>query len=370
MKLARVQTKRLPQPPADEKEKNKVILAIETSCDETAAAVLRYAVQDDWPQVTTLSSVINSQIKLHSKFGGVVPEAAARAHIKFIRPVVERALYQGGTNLADVDCIAVTAGPGLAPSLIVGVEFAKGLAFGAKKPLLPVNHMLGHLYSPFQPTVSGKQPRKDLFPMIALIVSGGHTILALLTDRDHYRILGQTVDDAAGEAFDKVAKLLGLPYPGGPQVSRLAARAAAPVEFPRPMLNSKNYNFSFSGLKTAVLYHIQSLPTKHLALGAKQNICAGFEQAAVDVLAGKTIRAAAELGARSISLSGGVSANAALRRRLAADCRQQGLKFFVPPAGLSTDNAEMIGLAAAFLLARGKRPVPPQRVAADPNLAL
>ena len=200
-------------------------MAIETSCDETAASVLSVADDGRWPKIKTLSSVVKSQIKIHSKFGGVVPEAAARAHVKNILPVVKTALSTAHLALSTIDYLAVTAGPGLIPSLIVGVEFAKALSLATGKPIIPVNHMLGHLYSPFgkQSAVSSKQSAK-LFPMISLIVSGGHTMLVLVKNEKNYKVLGQTVDDAAGEAFDKVAKLLGLPYPGGPR-GKQAGRA-------------------------------------------------------------------------------------------------------------------------------------------------
>ncbi|MCX6797036.1 MAG: tRNA (adenosine(37)-N6)-threonylcarbamoyltransferase complex transferase subunit TsaD, partial [Candidatus Doudnabacteria bacterium] len=317
----------------------KNILAIETSCDETAAAVLEMRNDGKWPKIKTLSSVVKSQIKLHSKMGGVVPEAAARAHVKWIRPVVESTINNSLLTINDIDYIAVTVGPGLIPSLIVGVEFAKALSFATDKPIIPVNHMAGHLYSPF-----GKL-KANLFPNISLIVSGGHTILVLMENEKKYKVLGQTVDDAAGEAFDKVAKLLGLPYPGGPEVARLALKGnSKAITFPRPMINHKNYNFSFSGLKTAVLYYLrnQSLLFPPLSLsfprrreskkidsgslstllrGGRNDIadvCASFQQAAVDVLVSKTLRAAKEFKAKSISLSGGVAANALLRKELKA----------------------------------------------------
>ena len=256
------------------KNNSKIILAIETSCDETAASVLSVQPSPQpsprgrgrkvgLPKIKTLSSIIKSQITLHSKMGGVVPEAAARAHVKYIRPVVEKALSTAHHSLSTIDYIAVTQGPGLIPSLLVGVEFAKTLSLASGKPILPVNHMAGHLYSPFgesNPKSKILNP-KFLFPNISLIVSGGHTILVLMHDIKHYRVLGQTVDDAAGEAFDKVAKMLKLPYPGGPEVSRLAEKGNPhAINFPRPMIHHKNYDFSFSGLKTAVLYHLRDHP--------------------------------------------------------------------------------------------------------------
>lgn len=343
--------------------KKPVILAIESSCDETAAAVLTVDSINNFPKAVTLSSVVRSQIKLHSNMGGVVPEVAARAHVKNILPVVSKALSAAGCPLEKIDYIAVTAGPGLIPSLIVGVEFAKAMSLASGKPVIPVNHLEGHLYSPFG-RLSASESKK-MFPMVSLIVSGGHTILVLMQNEKKYRVLGQTVDDAAGEAFDKVAKLLGLPYPGGPEVGRLAQSSRRPADFPRPMLKSKDYNFSFAGLKTAVLYFLRDHPQAE-----SSDICAGFQQAVVDVLATKTMRAAKEFGAKSVSLSGGVSANVALRKTLQKLCKISRLGFFAPPTGLTTDNAEMIGLAAAFLLHKSYKPKHYAGVKADPNLQL
>jgi N6-L-threonylcarbamoyladenine synthase len=377
------------------------ILAIETSCDETAAAVLEMkatppnppsARGGTGPQIKTLSSVVKSQISIHKSFGGVVPEAAARAHVKNILPVVKKALAEAKITspnlslkkerngpisllakeeLREVNYIAITVGPGLIPSLIVGVEFVRALGLATEKPIIPVNHMMGHLYSPFGRLNAKRYAlNANLFPMISLIVSGGHTILTVMKNIRDYKVLGQTVDDAAGEAFDKVAKLLRLPYPGGPEVGRLAMRSKNPVNFPRPMINSKNYNFSFSGLKTAVLYYVQSLQPTNYNLQAKQNICAGFQNAAVDVLVTKTLRAVKEYGAKSISLSGGVAANKSLRQMLKVKCQMLGLKFFAPPQNLCTDNAEMIGLAACFMLHNGFKPKNYKTIKADPNLSL
>lgn len=339
----------------DKKQKN-FILAIETSCDETAAAVLNMA--DD--KIQALSSVVKSQMKLHSKWGGVVPEAAARAHVKNILPVTQKALEDAKCQLADIDYIAATQGPGLIPSLIVGVEFAKALSLASGKPIIPVNHMAGHLYSPLG------SMQADIFPMISLIVSGGHTILVLMKNIKEYKVLGQTVDDAAGEAFDKIAKLLKLPYPGGPQVSKLAQDGSPKaINFPRPMLSTKNYNFSFAGLKTAVLYYLRDHPKFN-----KADVCASFQHAVVDVLITKTLRAAEEFSAKSISLSGGVAANKLLRDTLNFKSKILNLKFFVPPINLCTDNAEVIGLAAAFMLQNGFKPKSYKSLKADSNLHL
>ena len=340
----------------------KLILAIETSCDETAAAVLEMT--GDYAK--TLPSVVKSQIKLHAKMGGVVPEVAARAHVKNILPVTKKALADAQIKLTAVDYIAVTQGPGLMPSLIVGVEFAKALSLATGKPIIPVNHMLGHLYSPFQKIQDIRYKILDaIFPMVSLIVSGGHTMLVLMKNLKDYKVLGQTVDDAAGEAFDKVAKLLKLPYPGGPEVSKLAMQGHPDFELPRPMINAKNYNFSFSGLKTAVLYRMRDFPKTKPA-----DICKAFQDAAVDVLVTKTLRAAKEFKALSISLSGGVAANQALRQELIVNCELLKVKFFVPAQNLCTDNAEMIGLAAAFMLHNGFKPKSYKTIKADSNLQL
>ena len=363
---------------------SKTILAIETSCDETAAAVLNVQWQGkNFPKITTLSSVVKSQIQLHSKMGGVVPEVAARAHVKNILPVVKKALRDarikipltpplpGHTNTSHshshIDYIAVTQGPGLIPSLIIGVEFAKALSLAAHIPLIPINHMAGHLYSPFAQNESGPlQQKAALFPMVSLVVSGGHTTLVLMKDLHQHQVLGNTVDDAAGEAFDKVAKLLQLPYPGGPEVSALAKLGKPAFTFPRPMVHTKDYNFSFAGLKTAVLYHLRDHPET-----SKQDICKAFEDAVVEVLITKTLKAAKQYRAKAISLSGGVSANRQLRATLAEQCKHAGLACFIPPANLSTDNAEMIGMAAAIALSTNTyKTKPPSKISANPNLQL
>ncbi len=360
------------------------ILAIETSCDETAAAVVSANLAPAIPEVTMLSSVIRSQIQLHTHMGGVVPEVAARAHVAAIEPVVKKALANAKVRFGNIDYLAVTQGPGLMPSLLVGVEFTKALGFSLGKPVLPVNHMLGHLLSPLKDQASSDEclaARKNgtpstLFPMVSLIVSGGHTMLVLMDRPNRYRVLGQTVDDAAGEAFDKVAKLLGLPYPGGPEVSKLAERSKNPPDFPRPMINSPDFNFSFAGLKTAVRYYVESLlppaslGAKHSTLSAalKADICAGFQNAAVDVLVSKTLKAAAQYKAKSVSISGGVSANRVLRKKTAEACEKAKIALFIPPFSLCTDNAEMIAFAAAYLLKN--KPKIPRTFEANPSLKL
>lgn len=350
--------------------KQTTLLAIESSCDETAASVLRGTIGTKKPNFTVLSNTVKSQVQIHAKMGGVVPEVAARAHVANIVPVVTKALSDAGVALDDIDFICPTTGPGLIASLIVGTEFAKSLAFATNKKMVAVNHMEGHLYSSFgteisnsKSQISKKTPNakfqniKDVkFPLISLVVSGGHTMLVYMKDALHYKVIGSTIDDAAGEAFDKVAKLLGLPYPGGPVVSKLAEQGKSNIEFPRPMMNSKNYDFSFSGLKTAVLYYLKSLPTTKYSLQTQQNIARSFEDAVIDVLVTKTIRAAKEYKTNTISLGGGVSANKRLREELKVESEKLKVKFLVPPFALCTDNAGMIAIAAYYKLRAGYKP--------------
>lgn len=341
------------------------ILAIETSCDETAAAVAEYGNKP----FRILGSVVASQIKIHMATNGVVPEVAARAHIQKISPVVKLALKKSGASLDDIDILAVTYGPGLSPSLLVGTEFAKGLALATGKNVLPVNHMLGHLYS-----VLINDPKLPL-PNINLIVSGKHTDLVYLSAGKKglpgkYRVIGSTVDDAAGEAFDKVAKMLGLAYPGGPSVAKAAVHGKKDYVFPRPMLNDKNYDFSFSGLKTAVLYKIAGDKLNVRNSQIQADIAMSFENAAVDVLVKKTIRAAKEYKAKSISISGGVSANRKLREELGKAAKKIGLPLAITDFELCTDNASMIANAAAIMLGQGYEPVAPEKIKIDPTADL
>lgn len=340
-------------------KKQVKILAIETSCDETAAAVLVGKVGTK-PEFFLRSSVVKSQIEIHKKTGGVVPEVAARAHMQNILPVVQKALKDAKLKLTDIDYIAPTSGPGLVVSLIVGTEFAKGLSLASQKPILPTNHMEGHLFSAF-----AKHPAKAKFPVLSLIVSGGHTMIVIMKDFKNYKVIGQTVDDAAGEAFDKVARLLSLPYPGGPEISKLAVRGKTDINFPRPMLHDKNYNFSFAGLKTAVLYYLDKQKSK-LSRQQKADIAMSFENAAVDVLVQKTMRAVKEFKCKTISLSGGVAANRTLREELAKAAKKEKVDFIVPDSELCTDNAQMIAIAAYFNLRSGQKPLSASKVKADP----
>ncbi|MCA9922110.1 MAG: tRNA (adenosine(37)-N6)-threonylcarbamoyltransferase complex transferase subunit TsaD [Anaerolineales bacterium] len=318
---------------------NTRILAIETSCDETAAAVIENG-------TTILSNVVSSQIDLHAQYGGVFPEVASRKHIEVIYPVVRQALRDAHMGLDDVDCIAVTQGPGLVGSLLVGMNMAKGLALSREKPLLGINHIEGHIYSLW---LTEAAPHIE-FPVLTLVVSGGHTELYLMIDHGRYKHLGGTLDDAAGEAFDKVGRLLGLPFPGGPAIDE-AAKSGNPhaFNFPRAVMDD-GYNFSFSGLKTAVLrqtrqYHNhQHMPVADLA--------ASFQAAVVDVLVEKTARAATAFGVTAVHLAGGVSANSLLRKEM-----QTRLKVPVryPSPILCTDNAAMIGAAAHWKYITGQR---------------
>jgi len=315
------------------------ILGVETSCDETSAAVVRDGVE-------ILSNIVSSQVDLHRPYGGVVPELASRHHLELIQPVIQQALDAAGTKPEQIDGVAATYGPGLASSLLIGLNAAKGVAFSLGKPFLGVNHLEAHLYSPLL-----SERTFDALPMVSLIVSGGHTILARVTGIGSHEILGQTVDDAAGEAFDKVAKLLGLRYPGGPEVDRLAKQGnRAAIAFPRSMLDDPGFNFSFSGLKTSVLYYLKKNPNAVVA-----DVCASFQEAVVDVLAGKTLRAARHTGVRAISASGGVSINSRFRERLDVECQQRNIRLFLASAQLCTDNAAMIASLAFHKLQRGTR---------------
>lgn len=310
------------------------ILAIESSCDETAASVI----EKNGNKTVVLSNVIASQIEIHKQFGGVFPEKASRAHAEKIIPVVEEAL-----NGIDPDLIAVTVGPGLIGSLLIGVNFAKTYAFVKNKPIIGINHWLGHIYSNW-----AEEPYPS-FPALFLIVSGGHTGLVLMEDYDKVTSLGETLDDAAGEAFDKVSNLLGFGYPGGPAISKAAENGnPSAYKFPRAMIDRKDYNFSFSGLKTAVLNETKKIG--ELSPQIKIDVAASFQQAVVDILINKTIKAAYEYQPKSICLCGGVSANKNLRTQMEEAVEKLPWKtsYHVPPFIMSTDNAAMIGLAAAY----------------------
>ncbi|MDD5589853.1 MAG: tRNA (adenosine(37)-N6)-threonylcarbamoyltransferase complex transferase subunit TsaD [Candidatus Portnoybacteria bacterium] len=375
------------------------ILAIETSCDETSVAVLNYG-QDG--SFDLLSNIVSSQVKIHAPFGGVVPSLAKREHQKNLAPILEQSLNEAKLlqkiqnqksriqnkskileeildrepellkqivpffekyQKPDIDYIAATNGPGLEPALWVGVNLARALAYFWDLPVIPVNHIEGHIIANWLPIANSKSQianrsddarfttRNKLFPAVCLVVSGGHTQLVLMKDFGQYEILGETRDDAAGEAFDKLAKMLKLGYPGGPIVSEMAKNVSPAerqkIKLPRPMLNSKDYDFSFSGLKTAALYYIKTLPEEKIKETASA-ICAEFQQAVVDVLVSKTIRAAQDFSAQSILLAGGVAANDLLRNTLSAAAKELALPFSSPPKEFCGDNAAMIALAASL----------------------
>ncbi len=326
------------------------ILGIETSCDETAAAVVAGA-RD------VLSSVVSSQVELHARFGGVVPEIASRAHVELLTPVVAQALIEAGVGDDGIDAVGATVGPGLVGSLLVGVSAAKALALVWDVPFVGVNHLEAHLYAALL-----EDPHLEL-PLMVLLVSGGHTLLVLMEDHGRYRVVGRTIDDAAGEAFDKVARFLGLGYPGGPAIDRVAMDGdPGAIPFPRAMLDD-GYDFSFSGLKTAVINHVRKHPD-----AVTPDVAASFQEAVVDVLVHKARRAARDLGAKGLVLGGGVAANSVLRERLLDACVADGLHGFLPSRAMCTDNAAMVAATAWWRL-RQDGPTPLD-AGAQPTLGL
>jgi len=338
------------------------ILGIESSCDETAASVVE--IDEKNGSVKPLSSVISSQIKLHAKWGGVVPNLAAREHLRNILPVIESSLAEAGVSKNEIDLMAVTHGPGLIPALLVGTNTAKTLGLAWNKPLMGIHHIEGHIYANF----INKQDADIQFPALCLVVSGGHTQLVLMKKHLVYEIIGETQDDAVGEAFDKVARILGLGYPGGPVISEAAIKFQIPnpklqansksqipnskkaFSFPRPMLKKANFDFSFSGLKTAVLYFVKKNPTEIKNKKFIAEVAYEFQQAAVEVLVTKTIRAAKKYSPKTILLAGGVSANTELQNQLAQAIVENlpKTKFSFPEIAYQLDNATMIATAAFF----------------------
>ncbi len=313
------------------------ILGIETSCDETAAAV----VEVHHGTFTVHSNIVSSQTDIHAEYGGVVPEVAARNHVINIIPVINQALEKAAISINDVVRIAVTVKPGLLSSLLIGTQTAKTIAWAYKKPLVPVDHLKAHVYAAWLNNQS------IVFPAIALIVSGGHTQLVYMKDEHSFTNIGQTLDDAAGEAFDKVAKMMDLPYPGGPEISKLAQLGKRDAySFPRPMLESGDLMFSFSGLKTAVLYTLKEISA--ISQKNKEDISASFEQAVVDTLTTKTKKAVKQHSAKTLLLAGGVAANTYLRETLATTAEELGISFIVPDRVYCTDNAAMIAAAGYF----------------------
>ena len=321
------------------------LLAIETSCDETSAAVVRDG--------TVLANVVSSQIKMHEEYGGVVPELAAREHLKNLMPVVKAALAEAKVSVSILDAVAATQGPGLPGALMIGFKAAQALAYVLEKPFLGVHHHEAHLYTPW---ISGEPPHADFEkfePSVSLIVSGGHTMLVHVQAEFQHRVLGGTIDDAAGECFDKTGKLIGLPYPAGPVIDRLAERGnARAYDFPRPLLHDASDDFSFSGLKTSVRYFIRDHPEILADEQKVRDLCASVQAAIVEVLVAKTIRAAKRNGVRCVTASGGVICNRALRTQLAAACDRTRLTLRLADPKFSTDNAAMIGIVAERKLAR------------------
>ncbi|HWF19460.1 MAG TPA: tRNA (adenosine(37)-N6)-threonylcarbamoyltransferase complex transferase subunit TsaD [Verrucomicrobiae bacterium] len=325
------------------------LLALETSCDETSVAVVRDG--------KVLSSLVSSQIKLHAEYGGVVPELAAREHLRNLMPVARAALDQAQISINALDAIAATQGPGLPNALLLGLKAAQAVAFALRKPFLGIHHHEAHLYSPW---IAGDPPAADFAnfqPNISLVVSGGHTLLVHVKSELEHLVLGSTIDDAAGECFDKVAKLIGLAYPGGPEIDRLAAKGNADkFDFPRPMLRDASDDFSFSGLKTSVRYFLRDHPETLETETAINDLCAGVQAAIVEVLVGKTIRAAQRLGVSCITASGGVTCNRALRAALEKACAQKNLTLRLANRNLCTDNAAMIGILAERKFLHGAPP--------------
>ena len=324
----------------EDKQKDIIILAIESSCDETSIAIVKNGRE-------VLSNVISSQIDTHRVFGGVVPEIASRKHIEVIDLVIDEALEQTSKKFSDIDAIAVTYGPGLVGALLVGVSYAKSLAYTLKKPLIPVHHIEGHIYANYIED-------KDLKPpFISLVISGGHTHIVYVEDYGKFKILGKTRDDACGEAFDKVARTIGLKYPGGPEIDKLAKTGDKyAIELPRVMIDTDDYDFSFSGLKSAVLNFVNKSKMTNLPF-KNEDLAASFQQAVSDVLVFKTIKACKENNIKILTLAGGVSANSFLRKSMQDACDKEGIKLCVPSLKLCTDNAAMIGCAGYYEFLKG-----------------
>lgn len=318
--------------------KDQIILGIETSCDETAASIVRNGCE-------IVSNVVASQIESHKRFGGVVPEIASRHHVEQVTIVIEEALKQANMEPSDLDAVAVTEGPGLVGALLIGINAAKAFAFANRLPLVGVHHIAGHIYA--------NQLTKPMeFPLLALVVSGGHTEIVLMPDHGTFTLIGETRDDAAGEAYDKVARVLKLPYPGGPHIDRLAHEGVEPIAFPRIWLEDGSYDFSFSGLKSSVINYMHNAEQRGEEI-KPQAVAAGFQASVVEVLTAKTLRAAKQYKVKQVIAAGGVSANKGLRKSLEDTFAKEGIPFTVPPLFLCTDNAAMIAAAGSVMFEKG-----------------
>lgn len=320
---------------------DQLILGIETSCDETAVAIVKNGKE-------IIANVVASQIESHKRFGGVVPEIASRHHVEQISLVLEEAFRQGEVTIQDIDAIAVTEGPGLVGALLIGVNAAKALAFAHNIPLVSVHHIAGHIYA-------NRLIKEMSFPLLSLVVSGGHTELVLMKEHGHFEVIGETRDDAAGEAYDKVARVLGLPYPGGPHIDRLAHEGTPDLDLPRAWLEPGSYDFSFSGLKSAVINTVHNTEQRGETI-PPETLAASFQASVIDVLVTKAIQAAKEYKVKQVLLAGGVAANKGLRNALTQEFEKlDDIELIIPPLSLCTDNAAMIAAAGSILYEKGKR---------------
>ncbi|RBO99641.1 tRNA (adenosine(37)-N6)-threonylcarbamoyltransferase complex transferase subunit TsaD [Rossellomorea aquimaris] len=316
------------------------VLGIETSCDETAVAIVKNGTE-------IVANIVSSQIESHKRFGGVVPEIASRHHVEQVTFVLEEALEQAGMTMDEIDCVAVTEGPGLVGALLIGVNAAKALAFAHNKPLVGVHHIAGHIYA-------NRLVKEMRFPLLSLVVSGGHTEIVFMKEHGSFQVIGETRDDAAGEAYDKVARTLSLPYPGGPHIDRLAHEGEPNLDLPRAWLEEGSYDFSFSGLKSAVINTLHNAKQKGVTIHP-QDLAASFQASVIDVLVTKTVKAVKEYGVEQVLLAGGVAANKGLRAALQEAFEGVEAELVIPPLSLCTDNAAMISAAGTVLFQQGKR---------------
>jgi N6-L-threonylcarbamoyladenine synthase len=321
-------------------KKDTFVLGIETSCDETAVAIVKNGTE-------IVANIVSSQIESHKRFGGVVPEIASRHHVEQVTFVLEEALEQAGMTMDEIDCVAVTEGPGLVGALLIGVNSAKALAFAHNKPLVGVHHIAGHIYA-------NRLVKEMRFPLLSLVVSGGHTELVFMKDHGSFQVIGETRDDAAGEAYDKVARTLSLPYPGGPHIDRLAHEGEPNIDLPRAWLEEGSYDFSFSGLKSAVINTLHNAKQKGVTIHP-EDLAASFQASVIDVLVTKTVKAVKEYGVEQVLLAGGVAANKGLRAALQEAFEEVEVELIIPPLSLCTDNAAMIAAAGTVLFEQGKR---------------